>query len=179
MSILTRLFGSKNLPSPSSDKRPTFRRLIKGRTPPWNRVPPIVIDPIFEALDDTELFDCFVRASMENKLVTQYEQLGQDDENVSIVRAQLSDVLCKTGFRQTSKLERELANRQIESARATGLSAMDLFEPSIAMSRDQIVSYIGIAHVYNLLGVKSKSEEYAERGLAELERVSICDGSQA
>jgi hypothetical protein len=57
MSILTRLFGSKKRPTITGDQAPTARSLLKSRTPPWHQVAPIVIDAIFEALADTELFD--------------------------------------------------------------------------------------------------------------------------
>jgi hypothetical protein len=172
MSILTRLFGSKNRSPPPSDKPPTLRSLMKARTPPWHRVPPVVIDAIFEALDDTELFDCFVRSSMENNLVSKYERLGREDENVSIIRSRLSGILCQTGFQEIVNLQRELTNRRIEQAKKVGSSAIDLFEPAIAISKDQIDGL-------RILGVKAKSQEYAKLGLFELEKVKQSAAGQA
>src|SRR5215831_18568780 len=120
MSILTRLFGSKNRPSTTDGQPPSARSLLKARTPPWHKVAPIVIDAIFEALDATELFDCFVLSSMESSLVSRYEQLGHEDRDVSIIRAQISGILCQAGFRKIAVLEKELNNKRIDSAKKIG-----------------------------------------------------------
>jgi hypothetical protein len=170
MSILTWLFGSKSRSPPTKDKLRTFRSLIKSRTPPWHRVPDLVIDAVFEALDHTELFDCFVRASIDNKLVVQYEGLGREHENVSIIRAQISEMLCKAGSQKIEAMQNYLTNNEMENAQKIGLAATDLFEPAIAMSRNQIVAYIGMATVYGLLGVKMRGQEFAKRGLLQLEK---------
>jgi hypothetical protein len=96
---------------------PSARSLLKARTPPWHNVAPIVMDAISEALDHTELFDCFVLASMENELVAQYEQLGREDQNVSVIRAQISGILCQAGFQKIPVLEKEVNNNCLESAK--------------------------------------------------------------
>jgi hypothetical protein len=179
VSILTRLFGSKNQPTTTGDQTPTARSLLKARTPPWHRVAPIVIDAIFESLADTELFDCFVLASMEKKLVVRYEELGREDENVSVIRAEISGILCQAGFREIASLEKEMSNRRIDAARKIGFAATNLFEPAIAMSKDQIAGYIGMATIYALLGVKAQCHEYAKRGLFELQKVRQSAAGQA
>jgi hypothetical protein len=138
-----------------------------------------VIDAIVEALADTELFDCFVLASMENKLVARYEQLGREDQNVSVIRAEISGILCQAGFREIASLEKEMSNRRIDAARKIGFAATNLFEPAIAMSKDQIAGYIGMATIYELLGVKAQCHEYAKRGLFELQKVRQSAAGQA
>jgi hypothetical protein len=137
------------------------------------------VDAIFEALADTELFDCFVLASMENKLVARYEQLGRDDENVSVIRAQISGILCQAGFREIAALEKEVNNKRIDAASKIGFAATNLFEPAIAMSKDQLAGYIGMATIYELLGVKAKCHEYAKRGLLELRKTRQSAAGQA
>jgi hypothetical protein len=74
MCILTRLLGSKNRPTMTDGQPPSARSLMKARTPPWHKVAPIVIDAIFE------------------------EQLGHEDRNVSVIRAQISGILYQAGF---------------------------------------------------------------------------------
>ena len=103
MSILTRLLGSKNRPTMTDGQPLSARSLMKARTPPWHKVAPIVIDAIFEALAATELFDCFVLSSMENNLVSRYEQLGHEDRNVSVIRPQISGILCQAGFQKIAR----------------------------------------------------------------------------
>ncbi len=167
MSILTRLFGSKNRPTMTDGQAPSARSLMKARTPPWHKVAPIVIDAIFEGFAATELFDCFVLSSMEENLVSRYEQLGHEDQNVSVIRAQISGILCQAGFQKIAVLEKEV---NTGSAREIGFAAINLFEPAIAMSKDQIAGYIGMATIYELLGVKAQCHEYAKRGLLELQK---------
>lgn len=176
MSILTRLLGSKNRPTMTDGQSPSARSLLKARTPPWHKVAPIVIDAIFEALAATELFDCFVFSSMENGLVSRYEQLGHKDRNVSVVRAQISGILCQAGFQKIAVLEKEV---NTGSAREIGFAAINLFEPAIAMSKDQIAGYIGMAAIYELLGVKAQCHEYAKRGLLELQKTRESAARQA
>lgn len=179
MSILTRLLGSKNRPTMRDGQPPSARSLLKARTPPWHKVAPIVIDAIFEALADTELFDCFVLSSMENNLVSRYEQLGHEDQNVSIIRAKISGILCQAGVQKIAALEKEVNNKRTDSARKTGFAATNLFEPAIAMSTDQIAGYIGMAAIYELLGVKARCQEYAKRGLLELQKTRQSAAGQA
>jgi hypothetical protein len=176
MSILTRLLGSKNRPTITDGQSPSARSLLKARTPPWHKVAPIVIDAIFEALAATELFDCFVVSSMENGLVSRYEQLGHKDRNVSVIRAQISGILCQAGFQKIAVLEKEV---NTGSAREIGFAAINLFEPAIAMSKDQIAGYIGMAAIYELLGVKAQCHEYAKRGLLELQKTRESAARQA
>jgi hypothetical protein len=179
MSILSKLFGSKTAPTTARDQTPTARSLLNARAPPWHRVPPIVIDAIFEALAGTELFDCFVLESMENSLVAQYEELGREDDDVPIIRAQISQILCQTGFEKIGFLEEELRTGRINRANKLGFSATNLFEPAIALSEHQVSGYIGMAAVYDLLRSKDKSEDYAIRGLLALEKIRRSVGGQA
>jgi hypothetical protein len=167
MPILTRLLGLKIRPTMTDGQSPSARSLIKARTPPWHKVAPIVIDAIFEALGATELFDCFVLSSMEENLVFRYEQLGHADRDVSVIRAQISGILCQAGFQKIAILEKEV---NTGSAREIGFAAINLFEPAIAMSKDQIAGYIGMAAIYELLGVKAQCHEYAKSGLLELQK---------
>ena len=176
MSFLTRLIGSRNRPTMADGQPPSARSMLKARTPPWHKVAPIVIDTIFEALAATEMFDCFVLSSMENNLVSRYEQLGHEDRNVSIIRAQISGILCQAGFRKIAVLEKEV---NTGSAREIGFAAINLFEPAIAMSKDQIAGYIGMAAIYELLGVKAQCHEYAKRGLLELQKTRQSAAGQA
>jgi hypothetical protein len=184
MSILTRLLGSKNRPTMTDGQPPTARSAIKARTPPWHKVAPIVIDAIFEALDATELFDCFVFSSMENNLVSRYEQLGYEqegpeDRDVSVIRAQISGFLCQAGFQKIAVLEKEVNNNRIDSAKKIFFEAANLFEPAIAMSKNQFGGYIGMAAIYGLLGVKAQCHEYAKRGLLELQKTKQSAAGQA
>ena len=141
------------------------KKLAEGSRSALHKVAPIVIDAIFEALGDTDLFDCFVLSSMENKLVAQFEQLGRDDDDVSVIRAQIWGILCQAGFREIAKLEKEVNNKRIDVARKIGFAATNLFEPAIAMSKDQIDGYLGMATIYELLSVQAQCREWAKRGL--------------
>ena len=170
MSIMSRLFGSKSQPR-------SFRSLLKARTPPWHKIKPEVIDAIFEALDATELFDCFVLSSMENNLVPQYGKIGHEDR--SMIRAEISGILARTGFQKLAVLEKEVTNNRIDAAKKLGFEATNLFEPAIAMSNDQTGGHMGMATVYGMLGIEAKRREWAERGLLELQRIKQSAAGQA
>jgi type II secretory ATPase GspE/PulE/Tfp pilus assembly ATPase PilB-like protein len=47
------------------------------------------------------------------------------------------------------------------------------------MSNDQIAGYLGMAAIYELLGVKAKCQEYAKRGLSELQKTRQSAAGQA
>lgn len=157
----------------------TVRSLLKARKEPWHKVPPIVMDSIFEALDETELLDCFVLASMENKLITRYEVLGSEGDSTKIIQGQISHILCQAGFLEIESLEKAFDRNQIEKAKKIGLSATNLFEPALALAHNQIAGYIGMATIYALCGVVEKSQDYARRGLLVLEAEKRGEAAQA
>jgi len=98
MSILSRLFGSKDRrQSKTSGVRssPTVKDLLIAQSPPWNRVAPIVINVILEAITDKGLLEAFVRDSMDAGLVARYEALGREESDSTIIRAQISQILCE------------------------------------------------------------------------------------
>ncbi len=169
MSILSRLFGAKARPTMTGDQAAALRSLLEARTPPWHRVAPIVIDTIFQALAETELLDSFISASMEKQLVTSYEPLGH--ERPHVIRAQISQILCESGFREIVSLGKALKNKRTDEANKIGFTATNLFEPAIALSKDQIAGYIGMATIWGLFGITAKSHYYAERGSVELAEV--------
>jgi len=176
MSILTRILGSKSRPTVTDGQPPSARTLVKTRIPPWHKIPPTVADAIFEALAATELFDRFVLSSIEENLVCQYEKLGHEDRNVTVIRAQISEILCQAGFQKLALLDKEI---NTGSAREIGFAAINLFGPAIVMSKDQIAGYRGMAAVYELLGVKAQCHEYAKRGLLEVQNVRQNAAGQA
>jgi hypothetical protein len=177
MSFLTQLFGSKK--PATGVHAPTMRSLLKAGTRPWHKVAPIVIDAIFEALDETELFDSFVVASMEKKLVVRCEALGSKQDNTKIIRAQISDILCQAGLLEIESLKEALGQNKIEKAKKIGFSATNLFEPAIALAHNQIAGYIGMATIYGLFGIVEKCQAYAKRGLLELRKTKQSAAGQA
>lgn len=154
---------------PGAEQPLSARSLIKTRTPPWHRIAPEVTDAIFEALDATELFDCFVFASLENNLVSRYERIS--DKDISMIRAEISGILVRAGFQKLTALEKEATNNRIDAVKKLGFEASNLFEPAIAMSNDQTGGHMGMATLYGMLGIDAKRREWAERGLSELQRI--------
>lgn len=179
MSILGRLFGSKPPPASSSEPPRSIRELLRARTPPWNRVRSFVIDAIFDALDETDLFDCFVRASMEARLLREYENIDTDFQALSLARARISMILSQAGYRDLDHVASDVKARRIDKARERGRLVADLFDTAIAFSGEQMGGYVGMAALYALLGVRGKSAEYARRGLDELKRIRDSDAGRA
>jgi len=179
MSILRRLFRSKTYSAAHPGQPSTFRQLLRARTSPWDRVPTPVIDAIFDALGTTELFDPFVLASMEAKLLKQFEAMDADFEALPLARARISMILSQAGFRELDRVVSDVKAGRVKQAREHGRLVADLFDTAIAFSSDQIGGYLGMAGLFGLLGVKARSAEYARRGLDELKRIRNSDAGRA
>jgi hypothetical protein len=149
---------------------PTVKDLLIERAPPWNRVAPVVIKTILAAITDKGLLEAFVMHSMNAGLVAKYEAIGRDSDPTAI-RAQISQILCETGNRAVPTLAKELAAKKMEAATKTLMLAGDAFEAAIALAKNQIAAYAGLATIYGLVGKRAESHEYARLGLAEVEKM--------
>src|SRR5450759_280419 len=109
MSIFGKLFGSNEV---AQNKIKPFylnatrdeRRDWFAHNPQWNRISPAVVDAILDGITDRVLLEAFVVVSMENGLVTRYELLGGQDADATIIRAQISQILCEVGNRAVVSL---------------------------------------------------------------------------
>ena len=165
MSILGRLFGSK----PPKGARPTVKDLLIARTPPWDRVAPIVVSTILEAITDKGLLEAFAMRSMDAGLVARYEALGHHGDSPAVIRAQVSQILCETGNRAVPSLAKALNANQRDAALKAMMLAGDTFEAAIALAKNQIAAYTGLAAIYSMVGKAAEAQRYAKQGLAELE----------
>ena len=139
------------------------------RTPPWNRVASTVIDAILDGITDKVLLEAFVLTSMENGLVARYEPLGRDDSgSPEIIRAQISQILCLLGNRTIATLAQAMAAKQTDTAITLYRLVHNTFEPAIALAKNQVVAYAGLAAAYGLVGKRAECQDYAKRGLVEL-----------
>jgi tetratricopeptide (TPR) repeat protein len=138
-----------------------------AQTPPWDRVPSPVVDSILDGIADKVMLDAFLLASMEQNLVPRYEALGHQS-TPDLIRAQISHILCIAGNQAIALLAKALDMNDIENARKAYQTAMNAFEPAIALAKNQVVAYAGISAAYGMVSKRSESHEYAKRGLAEL-----------
>ena len=136
----------------SAQSTPRVTDLLVARAPPWNRVVPIVIDTILETLTDKGLMEAFVMHSMDNGLVARYEALGREDADSTVIRAQISHILCQTGNRAIPSLAKALAAQQRDAATKALILAGDTFEAAIAFAKNQVAAYAGLAAMYGLIG---------------------------
>jgi hypothetical protein len=116
-------------------------------------------------------WEAFVLSSTEKGLVHKYEQLGIEDLNANVIRAQVSQLLCEAGNRVLVELAQSLKERKLDAAGKLAGIAANLFEPAISLTKDQIGGYNGMAALYALAGKRAKSHDYAKRGLAVLEEM--------
>jgi hypothetical protein len=149
---------------------PTVKDLLIDRAPPWNRVAPAIIEIILAAITDKGLLEAFVLHSMNADLVAKYEVLGRDSDP-TVIRAQISQILCEAGNRAIPLLAKALQANQEDAAHKALQLAGDTFESAIALANNQIAAYVGLATMYGLVGKKTESQSYAERGLSELEKM--------
>jgi hypothetical protein len=157
---------------------PTVKDLLTARAPPWNRVAPVVIKTILAAITDKGLLEAFVMHSMNAGLVARYEALDGDSDP-TVIRAQISQILCETGNRAIPTLAKALAAKQTEAATKALMLAGDTFEAAIALAKNQIAGYAGLATIYGLVGKRAEAHKYARLGLSELEKMRQDPASRA
>jgi hypothetical protein len=182
MSILNRLLGLKaRQKRPTSDKRalPTLRELLLSRTPPWDSVPQTFVQLVANVLGDKGLLDSFIFHSLQERLVARYALICEDGFHETVIRAQISQILCETGFRALPELVEAIEGDQRDKSVKTLMLAGDCFEMALAFERLQLGGYVGLAQAYAIAGKRDKSREYAELGLALLEEVPEQPGSEA
>jgi len=109
--------------------------------------------------------------------MARYEALGEDSPTV--IRAQISHILCETGNRAIPTLAKALTGKQVEAAQKAMMLAGDTFEAAIALAKNQIAGYIGLATIYSLVGKAAEAQKYARLGLSELGKMRHDPASQA
>ena len=140
-------------------------------TRPWDRLSPSVIDAILDGITDKVLLEAFVVASTTEGLMSKYELLGREKVAPTVIRAQLSQILSETGMRAIVSLEKALETKQMDAAGNAAALTANLFEPAIALAKDQVAAYIGMAHLCRLAGKRDECHDWAKRGLAELDEM--------
>jgi hypothetical protein len=56
----------------------------------------------------------------------------------------------------------------MDGAKDACILAADTFEPAIALAKDQLMAYVGMATLYGLCNKPVECRDYADRGLREL-----------
>ena len=158
---------------------PTVKDLLTARAPPWDRVDPVVINAILEAITDKGLLEAFALHSMNAGLVARYEKLGWDKTDTTVIRAQISHILCQTGNRALPSLAESLDAKQQDAATKALMLAGDTFEAAIALAKNQVAAYAGLAAMYGMIGKTAESHSYAKLGLSELEKMRRDPAAQA
>jgi hypothetical protein len=180
MEIMSKLFGRKV--KNENTTKPFYANATReerqdwfGCTRPWDRIASTVVDAILDGITDKTLLEVFVMTSMKNGLVARYEPLGLEESDPTVIRAQVSQILCQTGNRAIVSLTQALEAKQMDAAtKAYGL-AHDTFETSIALAKNQIVAYAGRSTAFGLIGKRAECHEYASRGLVELAEMRRLD----
>ena len=154
------------------------RREWFAQTRPWDRIAPAVIDAILDGITDKVLLESFVLTSVEKGLVARYEPLGRES-SYEVICAQISDILCQFGNREIVSLVKALEAKQLDAAGYIAFSVANAFESAIALAKNQIAGYVGMAALSVLKGDKAECHDYAELGLSELEKMKQDPAAQA
>jgi hypothetical protein len=174
--------SARPVPSEKTERKvqdaPTVKDLLIAHAAPWNRVPPVAIKTILAAIADKGLLEAFVMHSMNAGLVARYETLGEDSDP-AVIRVQISQILCEAGNQAVLTLAKALDARQMEAAHKALMSAGDTFEAAIAMAKNQIAAYVGLAKIYCLVGKEVEAKKYAKLGLFELETMRLAPATRA
>jgi len=112
MSILKRLFGpreKREREGTAPEPRLTLKEMLIAQIPPWDRVPRAFIQLVVEVLDGSGLLDVFIFHSVKEGLVARYAIICEGGFSASVIRAQISQILCETGNRALPALAKLMA----------------------------------------------------------------------
>jgi hypothetical protein len=142
-----------------------------AHTPPWDRLASSVIDAILDRITDKVLLEAFVLHSTQEGLTSRYEALGRENEDPEIICAQISRILCEKGNQIIASLEKALLAGKLDEAAEMASRAECLFEPAIALAKNQFMAYVSLAHLNGRAGKRQECHDWAERGLVELQEM--------
>jgi hypothetical protein len=154
-----------------------------ARKPPWNRTDQLVVGTALCVLENTGLLSPFICYSMEADLIPQYERIGEEESDSEMIRVRISEVVCRRAAHTMSELAKAVTARWIwnrkEKLHSYGMRTVDMFEIAILFAEKQTVAYGGLANVYALIGAKEKAQDWARRGLAQLDKIKRSPAGQA
>ena len=146
-----------------------------SRTRPWHKVDEKIINALIEKFADDPMFGVFVVTSMEQNLVTKYEQLNKHEfcEGTDLICSLISKIIYDAGSISAKKMIKMLQQPQCN----TDLLAyhynivMDTFETAIILDKNQVSAYCQLAIVKGLLNKSEEAVKYAKEGLAIIQEI--------
>jgi hypothetical protein len=150
-----------------------------ARTKPWHKVNERIIAAIVEKFGDDPLFEIFVVTSMEQNLVTKYEQLNKPEfrEESDLICSLISNIIYDAGSVSASKMINMLQQPQFNSdlLRHHYKIVMGTFEPATVLDKSQIAAYYQLSIIKGLLNKPEEAIKYAKRGLTVLHEIQAKD----
>jgi tetratricopeptide (TPR) repeat protein len=176
MGFLGSLFGGR-IQNENTSKRfvecrsAAERKEWFARTRPWNRVSPTVIAALASRLDgEPTTFERFVATSFKCGLIPMYERLNSGS---GIAPTMVAALLCQAGatsmrqmfaLRELLAQERGSQDQVDEAAQHTSLS-VDAYEVALALDRNSVPAYGGLASILAMTGRAEEALKYAKQGI--------------
>jgi hypothetical protein len=139
-----------------------------AHTDPWNRLRSPVVEAVLDGFTDKLMLQKFVLASTDVGLVSSYKRLGRRGlfaDAPTVIRAQISQILCLAGNRTLENFLRAIASKNLKAANEAFNLLDDLYELAVALANNP-AALVGLAMTHGALGNREKCHDYAKRGLA-------------
>ncbi len=149
------------------NETPEEKREWFANVPMWNKVNPQLLEEISEKFGSNPLFEVFVITSMETGLVDEYVKLGHRGYVPGIGCTQVAGVLCKEGIASVNKMTQLMQAPRIDKGKIVPLCSeiINTLEPAIALDENQILAYLGLAHMKAMLDRRQEAIDMAKQGL--------------
>lgn len=138
-----------------------------ARTRPWHKIDSSLVDALINKYNDNPMFEVFVITSMENNLVTEYENLSQQNIDPSVACCVISGILFKHGAKYSAQVGAMFKKENINERKLSAIygNAMNLLESSIIIDPNQIDSYIQLAGLQGMLNKNENALQFIDQGL--------------
>ena len=150
-----------------------------SRTKPWHKVDEKIINALIKKFGDDPMFELFVITSMEQNLVTKYEQLNKHEfcEGTDLICSLISKIIYDAGSISAKKMITMLQQPQCNTDLLTHhyKIVMDTFETAIILDKNQVSAYYQLAIIKGLLNKTEEATKYAREGLAILQEIRSKD----
>ncbi len=136
-----------------------------AKTYPWDLVDDYILESLLSRCGTDPLFEVFVFASIENKLVKRYIKLGQEGVDQCLVCSVISGMMVNLGAYASMKTISAMSKRNESKAKKYNRNAQNLLDASILLEPNQINGYIQMAQLKIHLNNYDAALKYARNGL--------------
>ncbi len=171
MGLFSSLLGAR-LPNENEttpfykNNTPLERKNWFSRTCPWNKLDPEIIEALINKFGEDPMFGVFVLTSMEQNLISRYENLNNQHYGESVICTLISCILCEVGGYSLKEMIRHLSDHEdFEEVKKYHRTVRAMFETAIILDTNNVSAHAGMAFVFQLLNKYAEAVKHATRGI--------------